>query len=76
MCAKTFLLISICLIFLDTRKKVDSMMKDELNSEIIEEFVALKAKMYLVKTKKAEMKQPKGVKKEVGKKKILAIKTL
>ena len=52
------------------------MMNDELNSEIIEEFVALKAKMYLVKTKEAEMKQPRRVKKEVGKKKILAIKTL
>ena len=44
------------------------MMKDELNMETIKDFVALKAKMYLVKTKKAEMKQAKGVKKKVSKK--------
>ena len=40
-------------------------MIDELNGEIIEEFVGLRAKMYLLKTKKVEMKKTKGVKKSV-----------
>ena len=43
-------------------------MKDELNEEIIEEFVRLKVKMYSLKTKKEEMKKTKGVKKNVVKK--------
>ena len=49
----------------DENKKVISKMKDELNGEIIEEFVGLRAKMYLLKTKKVEMKKTKGVKKSV-----------
>ena len=45
-------------------------MKDELNREIIEEFVGLRVKMYSLKTKKEEMKKAKGVKKNVVKKDI------
>ena len=45
-------------------------MKDELNGEIIEEFVGLRAKMYSAKTKKEELKKAKGVKKNVVKKDI------
>ena len=52
----------------DENKKVISKMKDELNGEIIEEFVDLRAKMYSLKTKKKEMKKAKGVKKNVVKK--------
>ena len=43
-------------------------MKDELNGEVIEEFVGLRAKMYSLKTKKEEMRKAKGVKKNVVKK--------
>ena len=43
-------------------------MKDELNGEISEEFVDLRAKMYSLKTKKEEMKKAKGVKKNIVKK--------
>ena len=46
-------------------------MKDELNGEIIEEFVSLKEKMYSLKTRKEEMKKAKGVKKNVVKKDIV-----
>ena len=45
-------------------------MKDELNREVIEEFVGLKAKMYSLKTKKEETENAKGVKKDVVKKDI------
>ena len=51
-------------------KKVIGKMKDELNREIIEEIVGLRAKMYSFKTKKEEMKKAKGVKKNVVKKDI------
>ena len=49
-------------------KKVIGKFKDELNGEVIEEFVGLRAKMYSVKTKTEEMKKAKGVKKNVVKK--------
>ena len=52
----------------DVNKKVIGKMKDELNGEIIEEFVGLRAKMYSLKRKKEEMKKAKGVKKNVVKK--------
>ena len=55
----------------DENKKVIGKMKDELNGEIIEEFVGLRAKMYSLKTKKEEMKKAKGVKKNVVKKDIV-----
>ena len=42
-------------------------MKDDLNGEIIKEFVGLRTKMYSLKTKKEEMKNEKGVKKNVVK---------
>ena len=45
-------------------------MNDELNGEIIEEFVGLRAKVYSVKTKKDEMKKAKVVEKNVLKKDI------
>ena len=41
-------------------------MKDELNGEIIQEFVGLREKMYSLKIKKEEMKKAKGVKKNVS----------
>ena len=41
-----------------------------MNGEIIEEFVALRAKMYSMKTKKEEIKKVKGLKKNVVKKDI------
>ena len=43
-------------------------MKDELNGEIIEEFVDLRAKICSLKPKKEEMKKSKGVKKNLVKK--------
>ena len=49
-------------------------MKDELNKEIIADFVGLRAKMYSLRIKKEGMKKAKGVKKKVVKK-ALAIKT-
>ena len=52
-------------LYYDENKKVISKIIDELNGEIIEEFVGLRAKMYLLKTKKVEMKKTKGVKKSV-----------
>ena len=55
-------------------KEVHSVMKDELNEEIIADFVGLRAKMYSLRIKKEEMKKAKGVKKKVVKK-ALAIKT-
>ena len=51
------------------KKKIDKM-KDELNWEITEEFVGLRAKIYSLKTKKEDMKKAKGVKKNVVKKDI------
>ena len=45
-------------------------MRDELNGEIIKEFVSLRAKMFSLKTKKEEIKNLKGVKKNVVKKDI------
>ena len=75
-CMKTFMLIRNCLIFLGTRKKVQSIMmktkkckmKGELNGEIIEDFFSLWAKMYSLKTKKEQIKKTKGVKKNLIKK--------
>ena len=49
-------------------KKVIGTMKDELNGEIIEEFVGFMVKMYSLKTKKEEMKKAKWVKKNLVKK--------
>ena len=49
----------------DGNKKVLGKMKDELNRENIEEFSGFRAKMYLFKTKKQQMKKAKGVKKNV-----------
>ena len=46
-------------------------MKDELNRVIIEEFIGLKIKMYLLKTKKEETKKTKEVKKNLVKKYIM-----
>ena len=64
---KTFMLISICSVFQDTRKKIHSVimktkkviskMNNELKGEVIKEFVSLRAKMYSLKTKKEEMKK-------------------
>ena len=45
-------------------------MKDELNGEIIEEFLGLSEKIDLLKTKKEEMKKAKRMKKNVVKKDI------
>ena len=70
MCIKTSMPITIYSIFLGTRNKE----LNELNGEIIEEFVDLRAKMYSLKTKKEEMKKAKKVKKNIVKK-TLAIKT-
>ena len=49
----------------DENKKVTGKVKDELNGEVIEEFVGLRAKMYSLKAKTEEMKKAKGVKKNV-----------
>ena len=49
----------------DGNKKVLGKMKDELNGENIEEFSGFRAKIYLFKTKKQQMKKAKGVKKNV-----------
>ena len=49
-------------------KKIVGKMKDELNREVIEEFVCFRAKMHSVKTKKEEIEKAKGVKKNVVKK--------
>ena len=49
-------------------KKGIGKVKDGLNGEIIEEFVALGVKMYLVRTKKKEMRKAKEVKKNILKK--------
>ena len=66
MCIKTSMPITIYSIFLGTRNKE----LNELNGEIIEEFVGLRAKMYSLKTKKEEMKKAKKVKKNIVKKNI------
>ena len=58
--------ITVYSIFLGTRNKE----LNELNGEIIEEFVGLRAKMYSLKTKKEEMKKAKKVKKNIVKKNI------
>ena len=55
----------------DEIRKVIVKMKDVLNREITEEFVSLRVKMYSLKTKKEEMKKPKGVKKNLVKKEII-----
>ena len=49
-------------------KTIIGKMKDELNGEIIEEFVVLRVKIYSMKTKKEEMKKTKGVGKKKKKK--------
>ena len=49
-------------------KKVIALMKDELGGEIMEEFVALRPKMYAYKVGSKESKKCKGVKKCVVKK--------
>ena len=49
----------------DGNKKVLGKMKDGLNGENIEEFSGFRAKMYLFKTKKQQMKKAMGVKKNV-----------
>ena len=49
-------------------KKVIGLMKDELGGEIMEEFVALRPKMYTYKVGSKESKKCKGVKKYVVKK--------
>ena len=75
-CMKTFMLIRNCLIFLGTRKKVQSIMmktkkckmKDELNVEIIEDFFSQEVNMHSLKTKKEEIKKAKGLKKNLVKK--------
>ena len=54
----------------DENKKVIGKIKDDLNGEIIEEFVGLRAKMYSLKIEKEEMKKAKGEKKNVVKKDI------
>ena len=54
----------------DKNKKVIGKMKDELNGEIIEQFLGLRAKMCSLKIKKEEMKKAKSVKKNVVKKDI------
>ena len=54
----------------DENKKVIGKINDELNGEIIEELVGLRAKIYSLETKKEEMKKAKGVKKNVVKKDI------
>ena len=54
----------------DENKKVIGKMKEELNGEIIEEFVGLRDEMYSLKTKKEETKKARKVKKNVVKKDI------
>ena len=54
----------------DENKKVIGKMKNELNGEIIEEFLGLSEKIDLLKTKKEEMKKAKRMKKNVVKKDI------
>ena len=54
----------------DANKTVIGKMKDELNREITEEFLGLRAKMYSLQAKKEEMKNAKGVKKNIVKKDI------
>ena len=54
----------------DESKKVIGKIKDELNGQIIEEFVGLREKMYSLKTKKEEMEKVKGVKKNIVKRDI------
>ena len=49
-----------CPFYNDENKQVIGKMKNELNGEIIEEFVGLKAKMYSLKTKKEGMRKAKG----------------
>ena len=57
-------------VMMETKKKKIDKMKGELNGEIIEEFVGLRAKIHSLKTKTEEMKKAKGVKKNVVKKDI------
>ena len=51
-------------------KKVIGLMKDELGGEIMTEFVTLRPKMYAYKTRSAESKKCKGIKKCVVRKTI------
>ena len=51
-------------------KKVIGLMKDELGGQIMTEFVTLRPKMYAYKTRSAESKKCKGIKKYVVKKTI------
>ena len=52
------------------KKKIIGLMKDELEGEIMEEFVTLRPKMYTYKTFNGELKKCKGIKKCVVKKTI------
>ena len=61
--------------FYDENKKVIGKMKDQLNGEIIEGFVCLRARMCSLKTNIEEMNKAKGAEKNVVKK-TLAIKTM
>ncbi len=54
-----------------TNKKKLGYFKDELNGVVIEEFIALKPKMYCIKSKGEENKKAKGIPKHKVKKKIL-----
>ena len=54
----------------EENKNVIGKIKDELKEVIIEEFVGLRGKMYLLKLNKEEMRKAKGVKKNLVKKDI------
>ncbi|XP_015795590.1 uncharacterized protein LOC107371957 [Tetranychus urticae] len=57
-------------LFSDCNLKKVGYLKDEMGGKVIEEFVALKPKLYAIKVEDAIMKRAKGVQKSVLKKKI------